>query len=99
VAAIAVAPVLTLSLVSPSAPLEVTGTASPALGTVIVDLYRVAGGHRHLVAAKRVAAGGGQFTARFRPGRPGRYVAVARTPASDRFAAASSAPLPVTIPG
>jgi len=95
---IAVAPVLTLVVASPEAPVEVTGTVSPVLRHVMVDLYRVIAGRRHLMASKRVPAGSGQFAARFRPGRPGRYVVIARTVESARYVAGASPPVTVTIP-
>ncbi len=98
VAPIAVAPVLTLTPGGPTPPLEVTGTVSPPLRNVTVDLYRVVGGRRHLMAAKRVPAGSGQFVARFRPRRPGRYALVARTVASARYAAGVSPPVTLTVP-
>ena len=98
VAPIAVAPVLTLTLAAPVPPVEVTGTVSPAVRKVSVDLYRVVGGRRMLMASKRVPAGSGRFAARFRPGRPGRYVVIARTAASGRYAAGASPPVALTIP-
>ena len=85
VVVIAVAPVLTLSLVS-SAPLVASGTVTPAGPHVTIDLYR----GRRLVASKRVAAAGGNFTARIKRPPPGRYRLVARTAASARYAAAVS---------
>jgi hypothetical protein len=97
VAMIAVAPALTLALVS-AAPLRVTGTVSPAGQHVTIDLYRVSHGRRHLVAAKRVAHAGGQFVARLKAPRRGRYVLIARTRASARYAAGASAPVSLTIP-
>jgi hypothetical protein len=98
VVAIAVAPVLTLSLGSPGPPVQVTGTVSPPLPNVMVDLYRVVGGRRRLLAARRVPAGAGEFAARFRPGRPGRYVVIVRTVASARFIAGASPAVALTIP-
>ena len=62
------------------------------------DLYRVAGGRRRLVMSKRLPAPGGQFRAHLRTKGPGRYVVIAQTPASTRYAAATSAPL-VLNPG
>src|SRR5580704_7709596 len=98
VVALAVAPALTLALVGPAPPVEVTGTVSPPLPNVTLDLYRVVGGRRHLMRAKRVPAGDGEFAARFRPGRPGRYVVIARTVASGRFIAGASPAVGLTIP-
>jgi hypothetical protein len=92
-----VAPAITLSLVS-SAPLQVSGTVSPAKAHVFVDLYRVKGGHRHLVKSKRVAAGTGSFETAFVTPKAGRYVLVARTVADLSNLAGASAPIPVTIP-
>ena len=94
--AIAVAPVVTLTL-EQQAPLVVSGTVSPAVHPVTVVLYKIVHGRRRLVASKRVAAAGGQFHARLKTSGPGRYVAIAETPASARYSAASSAPLALTI--
>jgi N-acetylmuramoyl-L-alanine amidase len=96
VVAIAVAPVVTLTL-QQQAPLVVSGTVSPAVHPVTVVLYKIVHGRRRLVASKRVAAAGGQFHARLKTSGPGRYVAIAETPASARYSAASSAPLALTI--
>ncbi|MBV9803755.1 MAG: N-acetylmuramoyl-L-alanine amidase [Solirubrobacterales bacterium] len=96
---LAVAPALTVSVVSTS-PLMVSGTVTPAGPRVTVDLYRVgAGGHRHLVSAKAFPATGGSFSGRIRhPGAgPGRYVLIARTAQSAQFAAGASAPVPVSL--
>ena len=95
---VVVAPVLTLTLAGPAPPVEVTGTVSPGFRKVTLDLYRVGGGRRQLIASKRVPAGSGQFAARFRPGRPGRYVVIAQTAASARYAAGASSPVTLTIP-
>jgi N-acetylmuramoyl-L-alanine amidase len=94
---LAVAPAITLALVSTS-PLAVTGTVAPAGPGVTLDLYRVAAsGRRHRVASKQLAAAGGSFHAQFRQLRSGAYVLVARTVASVQYAAGASAPLTVTI--
>jgi hypothetical protein len=95
-AAVSVVPVLTLNFDSP-APLHVSGTVSPAGPRVTIDLYRVVGGRRHLVAAKHVPAVGGRFAAGFGARRPGRYVLVARTAASERFGAGASPPVVVVV--
>lgn len=94
---LSVAPQITLTLAS-SAPLLLSGTISPAGPPLSIDLYRVAGGRRHHVAAKHPAVVGGQFTATFGTRRAGRYVVVAHTPATARYAAAAAPPLKVTIP-
>jgi N-acetylmuramoyl-L-alanine amidase len=96
VAAVEVAPVLTLSLDS-QAPLEVSGTVSPAVHPVTLVTYKVVHGRRRLVASKRVAAAGGQFHARLKTKGPGRYVVLAQTPASAQYIGAVSAPLTLTI--
>jgi N-acetylmuramoyl-L-alanine amidase len=93
---ISVVPVLTLAVDS-SSPVRVSGTVAPAGPHVTIDLYRVAGGRRHLLASKRVLAAGGTFTVGFGSRRPGRYVVIARTPLSVRFAGAASAPLAVVV--
>ena len=87
---LAVAPVLTLTLES-AAPPTVSGTVMPAGPRVTIDLYRILStGRRQLVSSKRVVAAGGSFQARIRRPRPGRYVLVARTAASTRYAAGAS---------
>jgi hypothetical protein len=92
VVVIAVAPILTLSLVSTS-PLVVSGTVTPAGPHVTIDLYR----GRRLVASRTVAAAGGNFQARIKRPPSGRYRLVARTPASARYAAGASAPVAVIV--
>jgi len=47
--------------------------------------------------SKRLPAVGGQFHARLKTKGPGRYVAIAQTPASARFTEAGSAPLALTL--
>jgi hypothetical protein len=65
---------------------------------VTLDLYRVLkSGRRQLVKSRRLAAAGGQFSATFRRLAPGRYVMLAATTASARYAAGTSAPISVTI--
>jgi hypothetical protein len=96
VAAIAVAPVVTLTL-DQTVPLVVSGTVSPAVRPVTVVLYTVVHGRRREIATKRLPAPGGQFHARLKTSGPGRYVVIAETPATARFAAASSAPVAVTV--
>ncbi|HYB29734.1 MAG TPA: N-acetylmuramoyl-L-alanine amidase [Solirubrobacteraceae bacterium] len=96
VVALGVAPILNLTLES-SSPLQVSGTVSPVGSPVTVDLYRVTGGRRHQVASKRVATAGGTFAAGFGARRSGRFVLVARTPATARYDAGASPPLGVTI--
>jgi hypothetical protein len=80
---------LTLSLVS-SSPLVVSGTVTPAGPHVTIDLYRVGSGGGRLVASKGVGAAGGGFRIRVKQPRAGRYVVVARTAASARYAAGAS---------
>jgi hypothetical protein len=93
VALIAVAPALTLSLVSAS-PLVVSGTVTPAGPGVTIDLYR----GRRLVASKPVAtAADGSFQARIKRPRPGTYVLLARTAPSPRYAAGASAPVALIV--
>ncbi len=96
VVAIDVAPVVTLTLGS-EAPLVVSGTVSPPVHPVTVVLYKVVRGHRRVVASKQLPAVGGQFHARLQTNGPGRYVAIAETPATASYIAASSAPLVLTI--
>jgi hypothetical protein len=94
---IAVAPTLTLSLVS-TAPLMVSGTVSPAVHPVTISVYKVrAQGRRRLIASKRLAAAGGQFRAQLRTKGPGSYVVIAQTSGSVQYVAGVSAPLAVTV--
>jgi hypothetical protein len=65
---------------------------------VTIDVYRVMpGGRRRLVTAKHIAANSASFTTRIKRPGPGRYVAIARTPASARYAAAASPAVPFAI--
>jgi N-acetylmuramoyl-L-alanine amidase len=97
VVVLAVAPAVTLTLAS-TTPLVVTGTVAPAGPRVTVDLYRVrAGGRRPLVRSRRLAAAGGSFHARIKAPEAGRYVLIARTTASARFAAAASPPVEFAV--
>jgi N-acetylmuramoyl-L-alanine amidase len=96
VVALSVAPVLTVSLASAS-PVAVTGTVLPAGPPVIVDLYRVVGPRRHLLASRRASGTSGAFAVGFGPRKPGSYVVVARTAATPRFVAGASQGLPVTV--
>jgi N-acetylmuramoyl-L-alanine amidase len=94
---LAVAPVLTLTLVA-TAPLTVTGMVAPGGPHVTLDLYRVPKhGRRKLVKSRRLAAAGGQFAATFHGLAPGRYVLLAQTAASIRYAAGMSSPLEVEL--
>jgi N-acetylmuramoyl-L-alanine amidase len=96
VVAVSVAPVLTLSVVS-SSPVAVTGTVSLGGLPVTVDLYRLAGGRRHLLASRRAPAAGGTFTAGFGTRKPGTYVVVARTAATARYVPGASPAVPVSV--
>ena len=96
VVALSVEPVVTLNLVS-AAPVSVSGTISPTGPRVTVDLYRVSGGRRHLVASKHVAVVGGAFATGFGSRKPGQYVAVARTAATARFVGGASPAVAVTV--
>jgi hypothetical protein len=94
---LAVAPVLTLTVDSTS-PLTVSGTVSPAGPHVTLDLYRIQkSGRRKLVKSRQLAAAGGQFTATFRRPTPGRYVLLAGTLPSARYAAGAAPPIPLVI--
>ncbi|HEY1517724.1 MAG TPA: N-acetylmuramoyl-L-alanine amidase [Solirubrobacteraceae bacterium] len=93
---IAVAPTLTLSLVS-TAPLVVGGTVAPAAHPVTVTVFKIVNGHRRLIASKNLAAAGGQFHAQLTTKGPGNYVVIAQTAASVQYAAGSAPPLTVTV--
>src|SRR5262249_28017304 len=92
VVVLAVAPVLTLSLLS-SAPLVVSGTVNPAGPRVTIDLYR----GRRLVSSKTVAAPGGNFQARIKRPPPGRYRVIARTSPSALYAAGAAPPVALNV--
>jgi hypothetical protein len=95
---LAVAPAVTLTVVS-TAPLTVTGTVAPAGPRLTLDLYRVLKpGRRKLVKSRQLAASDGQFTATFRRLAPGRYVLLASTAASARYAAGAATAVPLVIP-
>jgi hypothetical protein len=96
VVAVSVAPVLTVSVVS-SSPVAVTGTVSPGGLPVTVDLYRLAGGRRHLLASRRAPVADGTFTAGFGTRKPGSYVVVARTAATARYVPGASPAVPVSV--
>ncbi|MGH2856794.1 MAG: N-acetylmuramoyl-L-alanine amidase [Solirubrobacteraceae bacterium] len=91
-------PTLTLTLTSAS-PLRVGGTIVPAKRRVMLSVYRVARGRRHLVATREVSARTGSFSARLSLGRRprGSYVIVARSPLDALTDASASAPLTVTL--
>jgi N-acetylmuramoyl-L-alanine amidase len=94
---LAVAPVITLTVDS-TAPLAVTGTVAPAGPRVILDLYRVPKpGRRKLVKSRHLAAPGGQFSATFRRLAPGRYVLLASSTPTARYAAGAASPAAVTV--
>jgi N-acetylmuramoyl-L-alanine amidase len=92
---LAVAPAVTLT-VERTAPLTVSGTVTPAGPRVTIDLYQ-ASGRRHLISSKQLAAAGGTFTTRLKRPKAGRYVLIARTQASARYAAAASPAVPIVI--
>ncbi len=96
---LAVAPAVTLTVDS-AVPLTVSGTVSPAGLRVTIDFYRVlnGSGRRKLVKSRQVAAPGGQFTATLRRLAPGRYVVLASTTASARYAVGAAPPASVVIP-
>ena len=75
----------------------VSGTVSPVVHPVTVVLYKLVRGRRHEITSKRLPAVDGQFHARLKWHGSGRYVVIAQTPATASYAAASSAPLALTI--
>jgi hypothetical protein len=93
---IAVTPAVTLT-VDATAPLQLSGSVSPAKRAVTVELYAVSGGRRRLVRHKRVAVRQGQFVATLRRPKPGHYVARVVTDADAASAAGSSPDVPVIV--
>jgi hypothetical protein len=94
---LAVAPVLTLTLESTTPP-TVSGTVNPAGPRVTVDVYRVQkNGRRKLVRSRQLTTPAGQFTATLGRLAPGRYVLLARTAQSARYAAGLSPAVTVVV--
>jgi N-acetylmuramoyl-L-alanine amidase len=95
---VGVAPVVTLALSSPS-PVRVTGTVNPVSRRhVLLDVYRLRNGRRHLVHSKRLPVVGGQFSARALIGVPsGTYVLVARTIPGGGYVSGASPPLQLSV--
>jgi hypothetical protein len=97
VIAIDQAPVITLRAL-PGSPAAISGTVTPAKRWVTLDVYRLSGVHRRLVASVRVDVRHGTFTVRLSRliRARGRYAIIARTPADQTTVAAASAALTVT---
>jgi hypothetical protein len=94
--ALLVAPALTLTVQSTS-PLLLSGTVSPSMAHVIVDLYPPGVTSGKPLRKTRVATSLGSFTATLTPPGPGDYVLVARTKADAVNVAGASPPVPVSI--
>ena len=73
-------------------PLRVSGTVSPSKRRVTVELYKLSGGHRQLVARTAVALANGRFRTSLPTRGRGAYEVRARTSADARNAAGLSAP-------
>jgi hypothetical protein len=93
---IKVAPAITLELVS-TGPLRVSGTISPALPHVTIDVYTAATRLGKPIASKRLAVSNGQFQGTVALQRRGSFVLIARSHRSTSHAAGSSAPLAVSL--
>ncbi|MGO9883855.1 MAG: N-acetylmuramoyl-L-alanine amidase [Solirubrobacteraceae bacterium] len=95
---VGVAPVITLAL-SSSSPVRVSGTVNPASRRhVLLDVYRLRNGRRHLIHSKRLPVVGGRFSARALIGVPsGTYVLIARTIPGGGFVPGASPPLHVGV--
>lgn len=96
VAAINVAPVVTLTVDSQS-PLRVSGTVSPPTRHVTIDVYRLGHGHRRLLASKNVAATAGRFSTGITVRRHGRYLVRALVAETPRNAAGAAPAVEVTV--
>jgi hypothetical protein len=96
-ALVAVAPVIALQLQSAS-PLVVSGTITPPLRQVTVDVYQAAGSRARPLASRRVKVTGGRFRSRLPVRRPGSYVVIARSAPTARMAGGTSPPLSVSVP-
>jgi hypothetical protein len=90
---------VTLMLASgPGAPVRVSGTVAPARRRLTLDIYRLAGGKRHLVASQQVTARAGRFSIAPRlPRKRGSYLLIARAPANDQTLAGASPPLAISV--
>jgi hypothetical protein len=95
-ASVAVAPVITLAVAS-AAPLELSGTISPAKRRVTVDVVALRAGHRVRVRTLRVRASGGTFTVRLPGLARGRYEITAHSGADAVSAAGRSSTLRVSV--
>jgi hypothetical protein len=93
---VGVMPVITLSVVSTS-PLRLGGTVIPAKPHVILDVYELVDGRRHLRHSQSVTARRGQFTVRPKLSPGHSYVLVARTAVDSVSLAGASPPLTVSV--
>jgi hypothetical protein len=96
VISVGVMPIITLTAVSAS-PLRLSGTVTPVKPHVILDVYELVGGRRHLRHSQSVKARRGQFTVRPKLSAGHSYVLVARTTADNANLAAASPPLTVSV--
>lgn len=92
---IAIAPAITLELVSTS-PLQVSGTISPTRPRVTIDVYTAGNQHGKPISHTQLAVRKGSFQGKVRVPRPGSYVLIARSARDSTYAAGASTPLAVT---
>jgi N-acetylmuramoyl-L-alanine amidase len=89
-------PVITLTAVSTS-PLRLSGTVTPAKPHVILDVYELVSGRRHLRHSQSIKVTRGQFTVRPKLSAGHSYVLVARTAVDSSNLAGASPPLTVSV--
>jgi hypothetical protein len=95
-ALVSVAPAITLAVDS-TAPLQASGTVSPAKRRVTVALYRAGRTSGKPLRSRTAHVIRGRYSVTLRTPAPGNYVLVARTAADPLNAAGASPPVAVTI--
>lgn len=93
---IAIAPAITLELVSTS-PLLVSGTISPSKHHVTIDVYPAANPTGKPVSRKRLAVKNGHFQGKLKIAHAGDFVLIARSHRDSRNAAGQSTPVTVSV--
>lgn len=94
---IKVAPAITLELLS-TTPLQISGTISPPMPHVTIDVYAAAPRLGKPIARKRLAVSNGRFQGTVALQRRGHVILIARSHRSTSHAPGASPPLAVSIP-